>query len=111
MESGTWGSWRKLYAGYADSAGNSSTTSQTNFTTLTLNSSTVKSFGNSTYATSFSSVSSVTVTHNLGSKDVLVMCYDSSDNMFWPSSIVTTNTNVVTITFSTSRSGRVVVVR
>jgi hypothetical protein len=71
----------------------------------------VKHFGNSTYATSFTNVSSVTVTHNLGSKDVLVMCYDSSDNMFWPSSIVTTSTSVVTITFTTSRTGRVVVVR
>ena len=71
----------------------------------------VKHFGNSTYATTFSSVSSVTVTHSLGSKDVLVMCYDSSDNMFWPSSIVTTSTSVVTITFASSRSGRVVVVR
>ena len=71
----------------------------------------VKHFGNSTYVTSFSSVSSVTVTHNLGSKDVMVMCYDSSDAMFWPSSIVTTSTSVVTITFSSSRSGRVVVLR
>jgi len=71
----------------------------------------VKDFGNSTYATSFSSVSSVTVTHNLGSKDVMVMCYDSNDEMFWPSSIVTTSTSVVTITFAASRSGRVVVLR
>jgi hypothetical protein len=59
---------------------------------------------------SFSSASSVSVTHNLNSKDVLVMCYDSSDNMFWPSSIVTTSVNVVDITFTTSRSGRVVII-
>jgi chromosome segregation ATPase len=71
----------------------------------------VKDFGNSTYATSFSNVSSVTVTHNLGSKDVMVMVYDSNDEMFWPSSIVTTNTNVVTITFAANRTGRVVVLR
>jgi len=72
---------------------------------------TVKHLGNTTYATSFSSVSSVTVTHNLGTKDVMVMCYDSNDEMFWPSSIVTTSTSVVTITFAATRSGRVVVLR
>ena len=71
----------------------------------------VKDFGNSTFTTSFTSVSSVTVTHNLGSKDVMVMVYDNNDEMFWPSSIVTTNTNVVTITFAANRTGRVVVLR
>lgn len=40
-ENTTWGSWNKIWAGYADTSGNSSTTSQTNFTTLTLNSATV----------------------------------------------------------------------
>ena len=71
----------------------------------------VKTSANSSYSTTFSSVSSVTVTHSLGTKDVAVFVYDSSDNMFWPSSIVTTSTSVVTITFASSRSGRVVVVR
>ena len=80
-------------------------------TALTIGGSTAKSYSNSSYSTTFSSVSSVTVTHSLGTKDVAVFVYDSSDNMFWPSSIVTTSTSVVTITFSSSRSGRVVVVR
>ena len=80
-------------------------------TALTIGGSTAKSISNSSYSTTFSSVTSVTVTHSLGTKDVAVFVYDSSDNMFWPSSIVTTSTNVVTITFSSSRSGRVVVVR
>jgi hypothetical protein len=80
-------------------------------TALTIGGSTAKSISNSSYSTSFSSVTSVTVTHSLGTKDVAVFVYDSSDNMFWPSSIVTTSTSVVTITFSSSRSGRVVVVR
>jgi hypothetical protein len=71
----------------------------------------VKTSANSSYSTTFSSVSSVTVTHSLGTKDVAVFVYDSSDNMFWPSSIVTTSTSVVTVTFASSRSGRVVVVR
>jgi hypothetical protein len=59
---------------------------------------------------SFTSVTSVTVTHNLSTKNVMVMCYDNNDEMFWPSSIVTTSTSVVTITFATSRTGRVVVI-
>ena len=80
-------------------------------TALTIGGSTAKSISNSSYSTTFTSVSSVTVTHSLGTKDVAVFVYDSSDNMFWPSSIVTTSTSVVTITFASSRSGRVVVVR
>jgi hypothetical protein len=80
-------------------------------TALTIGGSTAKSISNSSYSTTFSSVSSVTVSHSLGTKDVAVFVYDSSDNMFWPSSIVTTSTSVVTITFASSRSGRVVVVR
>jgi hypothetical protein len=79
--------------------------------TLTVGGSTAKTVANSSYSTTFSSVTSVTVTHSLGTKDVAVFVYDSSDNMFWPSSIVTTSTSVVTITFASSRSGRVVVVR
>jgi hypothetical protein len=59
---------------------------------------------------SFTSVTSVTVTHNLSTKNVMVMCYDNNDEMFWPSSIVTTSTSVVTITFAASRTGRVVVI-
>jgi hypothetical protein len=59
---------------------------------------------------SFSAVSSVTVTHNFNTKDVLVMCYDNSDNMFWPSNIATTSVNVVTITFASNRTGRVVII-
>ena len=45
-EGGSWGSWYKINAGYADSAGNSATTSQTNFTSLTVNSNTVLHAGN-----------------------------------------------------------------
>jgi len=59
---------------------------------------------------SFSSVSSVTVTHNFNTKDVMVMVYDNNDEMFWPSTIVTTSVNVVTITFTTNRTGRVVII-
>jgi hypothetical protein len=40
-EATTWGSWYKIYAGYADTAGNSTTTSQTEFASLTVGGRTV----------------------------------------------------------------------
>ena len=79
--------------------------------TATVNGSTVRTDANTSYSTTFTSVSSVSVTHNLGTKNVMVMCYGSDDAMFWPASIVTTSTNVVDITFTTSRTGRVVIIR
>jgi hypothetical protein len=77
----------------------------------TANSSTMRTDANTAYSTTFTSVSSVSVTHNLGTKNVMVMCYDSADEMFWPATIKTTSTSVVDITFTTSRSGRVVITR
>jgi len=71
----------------------------------------VKTSANSSYSTTFTSVSSVSVTHSLGTKNVMVMCYDSSDEMFWPATIKTTSTSVVDITFTTARTGRVVIIR
>ena len=65
--------------------------------------------GNLAYTGTFSSVSSVTITHNLGTKNVIVQCYDNTDTMFIPSSVVTTDINNVTITFASSRTGRAVI--
>jgi len=71
----------------------------------------VKTSANSSYSTTFTSVSSVSVTHSLGTKNVMVMCYGSDDEMFWPATIKTTSTTVVDITFTTARTGRVVIIR
>ena len=71
----------------------------------------VKTSANSSYSTTFTSVSSVSVTHSLGTKNVMVMCYDSADEMFWPATIKTTSTSVVDITFTVARTGRVVIIR
>jgi len=71
----------------------------------------VKTSANSSYSTTFTSVSSVSVTHSLGTKNVMVMCYDSNDEMFWPATIKTTSTSVVDITFTVARTGRVVIIR
>ena len=83
-----------------------------NFANLpTVASSNMRTDANSSYSTTFTSVSSVSVTHSLGTKNVMVMCYDSSDEMFWPATIKTTSTSVVDITFTTARTGRVVIIR
>ena len=79
--------------------------------TATVNSSAVRTDATTSYSTTFTSVSSVSVTHNLGTKNVMVMCYGSDDEMFWPATIKTTSTTVVDITFTTARTGRVVVIR
>jgi hypothetical protein len=79
--------------------------------TATVNSSAVRTDATTSYSTTFTSVSSVSVTHSLGTKNVMVMCYDSNDEMFWPATIKTTSTSVVDITFTTARTGRVVIIR
>ena len=59
----------------------------------------------------FTSVSSKSVTHNFGTKDVIVMVYDNSDQQVVPSSVTTTNIDTVDITFFTNTTGRVVVAK
>ena len=46
-----------------------------------------------------------TINHNLNNKYPLVQTYDSSDAAIIPATIVGTNTNTVTVTFSTAISG------
>ena len=62
-----------------------------------------------TIADTFSSQTSVTTSHNFGTKNVQVTVYDDNDAMIIPDSIVTTDNNTVTTTFDSSTSGRVVV--
>ena len=65
----------------------------------------------STITDTFTNVTSKTVTHNFGTKNVIVTIYDENDSYFIPSSIVTTNDNQVTVGFSGVESGRVVVAK
>ena len=65
----------------------------------------------STVTDTFSSTTSKTVTHNFGTKNVIVTVYDDSDNMIIPQQVTTTNANVVTVTLATATSGRVVVAK
>ena len=64
----------------------------------------------STVSDTFTSVTSYTVTHNFGTKEVIVSVYEN-DTLIFPSSINTPTVNTVTITFPEPVTGRVVVVK
>ena len=64
-----------------------------------------------TITSDFTNQSSVTITHNFNTKNILVSVYDENDSFFLPSSIVTTDVNNVTIGFSDIESGRIVVAK
>jgi hypothetical protein len=59
-------------------------------------------------ATTFSNVSSVTFNHTLGTANVTAQVFDSNGDMFFPSNIRITSTQVI-LTFASNRSGRLVV--
>ena len=63
----------------------------------------------STVIETFEAETEVTITHNFGSKNVLATVYNSGDEQIIPGSVITTNDNVVTITFDTATSGRVII--
>lgn len=58
---------------------------------------------------SFTNVTSSIVTHNLGTKSIIVQVWDNSDFVINPSSIKADSENQVTVTFSTPESGYIVV--
>jgi len=64
-----------------------------------------------TVTDTFTNATSKAVTHNFGTKNVIVSVYDDNDSYFLPSSIITTNTNTVTVTFASTESGRIVVAK
>lgn len=64
-----------------------------------------------TVSDTFSSQTSLTVSHNFGTKNIIVSVYDENDSYFIPQSITAINDNQVSITFNSSESGRVVVAK
>lgn len=62
------------------------------------------------YSTTFTSVTSVTVTHDLNTTAVFIQVFDASGNAVIPENIAVTSANVVTLTFGASFSGSVVVI-
>lgn len=66
---------------------------------------------NATVTSNFTSVTSHTVTHNFGTKNVIAFVYDENDNQILPEELTTSTGDTLNVTFSTSTSGRVVVAR
>ena len=64
------------------------------------------------FAVNFSSSTSVTVSHNIGTSDVQVQVFDDNSPRLWiqPDSIELTDTNTVTIGFNRPTTGRAVVI-
>jgi hypothetical protein len=62
-----------------------------------------------TYVSQQASSTTWTVQHNLGSLDIAVQCYDSSNQLFIPNTVTITDQNTVTLTFSTAQAGKAVV--
>lgn len=65
---------------------------------------------NGYYSTTFTSQTSLTLTHNLKSKYVSVICYNASNQVIIPNSITMTSDNVATVTFSVASTGTAVVI-
>jgi hypothetical protein len=57
---------------------------------------------------SFTSQTSVTFTHNLNTLNVLIQCYDGSDNLIAQNGHQLTSVNAATVTFSAAQTGRCV---
>jgi hypothetical protein len=64
-----------------------------------------------TIVDTFTSVTSTTVNHNFGTKNVLVSVYDGNDQQVIPASITTTDNNNIDITFAEVTTGRAVVAK
>ena len=64
-----------------------------------------------TVSDTFTSTTSKTVTHNFGTKNVIVQVYDNSDNIIIPQSITTSTTSSVDIVLDSATTGRVVVAK
>ena len=62
------------------------------------------SLATKTYKTSIGGATSVAVTHNLGSEDVIVQLFDNTTKETVYADIVRTNTNTVTVDFATAPS-------
>jgi len=64
-----------------------------------------------TVTASFDNQSSIAVTHNFNSKNIIVSVYGTNDTQIIPSSVVLTNNNTTTIGLSSAQSGYVVVAK
>ena len=61
------------------------------------------------YSQPFTAQTSVLLAHNLGTSNVIVSCYDSSNRLLSPGSLTITDSNDATVAFSSAQTGRCVV--
>jgi hypothetical protein len=68
---------------------------------------TINGTGVANFNQAFTSATSVTITHNLGTTAVLTQCFDNATPPNWiiPANIAITDSNTVTVTFSSAQSG------
>lgn len=64
-----------------------------------------------TVTDTFTNTTSKTVTHNFGTRNILVSVYDNSYNQIIPGTVTLTDTNTVDITFPVNETGTVVVAK
>lgn len=64
-----------------------------------------------TVSDTFTNTLSKIVTHNFGTKNIIVSVYDNNENQIIPATVNLTSTNTVTITFNQSTTGTVVVAK
>ena len=64
-----------------------------------------------TVSQTFSNATTSSVTHNFGTKDVIVTVYDNNDDQFIPTRINTPDTNNVNVFMNSATTGRVVVAK
>ena len=65
----------------------------------------------STVSSTFTNSSSVTVSHNFNTRNILVAVYDNQNNLILPQNVNTSNLDQVVITLSSGTSGTVVVAK
>lgn len=64
------------------------------------------------FAQSFTNTTSVNINHNLGTDDVLVQIKDTNSpaNIFIPDKILIVDSNNITVSFNSARSGKVIII-
>lgn len=64
-----------------------------------------------TVSDTFTSVTSKSVNHSFGTKDVIITVYNDSDQQIIPATVTTTDINNVTVTFDSTTTGRIVIAK
>lgn len=89
--------WNELHAKYIYGDG-------ANITNITVDAA-------ATVAETFTNQSTVTITHNFNSRNIIVVVYDNQNNQILPQNVNTSNLDQVVITLSSAQSGTVVVAK